>query len=249
MSDLKVYINKFLVNSFSRRAIFSEVLQVKRVMVIAPHPDDEILGAGGILLEAIRSGSEIHLVYLTDGEASGVWPDPEEIKRQRIALSLHICNQLKIPEANIHRFHLKDGEVPGSDHIGFEDAVTRLKALIEQTLPEVVFATHSLDYWPTDHIACAHMAREAVNRSSNKPKLWYYWVWAWYNIRPWQLFTLNYKKIVRVDTKTQIAFKKHFMGIYLHTLTPDGNPWSGVLPAVLVKALAQPFEIIELIET
>jgi LmbE family N-acetylglucosaminyl deacetylase len=41
-----------------------------RVLVLAPHPDDESLGCGGILHEAVRAGIPVHVVFLTNGDAN-----------------------------------------------------------------------------------------------------------------------------------------------------------------------------------
>lgn len=40
----------------------------KRLVIIAPHPDDEILGSGGTLIKAIRAGAKILTIYLTSGK-------------------------------------------------------------------------------------------------------------------------------------------------------------------------------------
>ena len=39
-----------------------------RILVFAPHPDDETLGAGGMIQEAVRAGAEARVLYLTNGE-------------------------------------------------------------------------------------------------------------------------------------------------------------------------------------
>jgi len=37
-------------------------------MVVAPHPDDEVLGAGGLIQQAVAAGAEVRIVYLTNGD-------------------------------------------------------------------------------------------------------------------------------------------------------------------------------------
>lgn len=39
-----------------------------RLLVVAPHPDDETLGAGGFIQQVREAGGTVHLVYLTDGD-------------------------------------------------------------------------------------------------------------------------------------------------------------------------------------
>ncbi|MEI6139830.1 MAG: PIG-L family deacetylase [Mariniphaga sp.] len=215
------------------------------ILILIPHPDDEILGLGGVILQTLQQGGKVHLVYLTDGEGSGVWPDKEEIKRQRIALSEQVCNKLGIQSEMINRFHLPDAAVPYTGQSGFDQVVMEITKLIETIKPHAVFATHKLDYWPYDHVACAEIALEAVKHSKHQTQLWYYWVWAWYNLRILQIFKLNYQKIVKVEIRNHIFLKKELTELYLKALTPDGKPWSGVLPNSLKKSLIQPFEIIE----
>jgi LmbE family N-acetylglucosaminyl deacetylase len=39
-----------------------------RILILAPHPDDETLGCAGIIQEAIKQGADIRVVYLTNGD-------------------------------------------------------------------------------------------------------------------------------------------------------------------------------------
>lgn len=50
-------------------------------LVIAPHPDDEILGAGGTLLRRLTEGFETHWLIMTRMTASSGWAD-ETIRRR-----------------------------------------------------------------------------------------------------------------------------------------------------------------------
>ncbi len=46
-------------------------LEGSPVLVLAPHPDDEVFGCGGALVQTIRNGTPVRVVVLTDGEAQG----------------------------------------------------------------------------------------------------------------------------------------------------------------------------------
>ena len=43
-------------------------IHAKKILVIAPHPDDEMLGAGGTLIKAIKQGIHVKVVYITSGK-------------------------------------------------------------------------------------------------------------------------------------------------------------------------------------
>ena len=45
---------------------------VDRVVIVAPHPDDEALGLGGLIQSARRAGASVKIVYLTNGESNEV---------------------------------------------------------------------------------------------------------------------------------------------------------------------------------
>jgi len=44
-----------------------------RVFVIAPHPDDESLGCGGLIQRALAAGAELNVLFITDGD-NNPWP-------------------------------------------------------------------------------------------------------------------------------------------------------------------------------
>ncbi|HLD16408.1 MAG TPA: PIG-L deacetylase family protein [Coxiellaceae bacterium] len=47
-----------------------EGVKAKKILVISPHPDDEIFGAGGVLIKAIQEGAQVKVVYLTSGKTN-----------------------------------------------------------------------------------------------------------------------------------------------------------------------------------
>lgn len=55
----------------------------RRILVLAPHPDDEILGPGGTLIGAIRGGARVRVVYLTQGKPT----QAETLKQEAMAVA------------------------------------------------------------------------------------------------------------------------------------------------------------------
>jgi LmbE family N-acetylglucosaminyl deacetylase len=49
----------------------------RRILVIAAHPDDEVLGCGGSIAKHIRNNDDVFLLVLTDGESSRQNPQNE----------------------------------------------------------------------------------------------------------------------------------------------------------------------------
>jgi LmbE family N-acetylglucosaminyl deacetylase len=241
----QILLNYIVIRIFGKKVL---ITKVNSILLLAPHPDDEIFGMGGFILRMLSNKSKINIIFLTDGEGSGIWHEKEEIRKQRIALSEDVGLNLGLNNSDFYRLHLPDGSVPHPGQKGFEEAVESVKEIVNSLKPDAVFTTHPLDYWPFDHVACAHIAKEAVKQSEAKPQLWYYWVWAWYNIRPWTLSYSTLKRLQKINIRDQIDHKKDLMDIYLNALTPDGKPWGGILPLSLLKVWSQPFEIFEKIE-
>ena len=60
---------------------------ISRLVVVAAHPDDETLGAGGLIATAARLGCAVDIVCATDGEHSHPYSPthtPEELGRIRV---------------------------------------------------------------------------------------------------------------------------------------------------------------------
>jgi len=53
-------------------------------MVLAPHPDDDVIGAGGLIQRVLESGGQIAIVFVTDGENN---PWPQRFLERKIFLS------------------------------------------------------------------------------------------------------------------------------------------------------------------
>ncbi len=47
---------------------FPAVTAADRIVIVAPHPDDEVLGTGGLIQQARATGAVVRIVYLTNGD-------------------------------------------------------------------------------------------------------------------------------------------------------------------------------------
>ena len=59
-----------------------------KVLIIAPHPDDEVLGCGGIMKKYTHNGDDVYVIIMTKGTPS-LYSDEKIIKVRREALQAH----------------------------------------------------------------------------------------------------------------------------------------------------------------
>jgi LmbE family N-acetylglucosaminyl deacetylase len=146
--------------------------QPARVVVVAPHPDDEILGAGGLLQEFIHQGIEILIVAVTDGEASHPkyeLADRIDLRSMRAMESLTALRRLGISRPDVVRLRVADGQVRRN--------IERLEADLLRLLDpaDLCLAPWDKDGHP-DHDASGAAVRNATGTVGND--LLYYLVWA-----------------------------------------------------------------------
>jgi LmbE family N-acetylglucosaminyl deacetylase len=51
---------------------FPPVTHDDRIVIVAPHPDDDLLGAGGLIQQALAVGADVRVIYLTMGDHNQV---------------------------------------------------------------------------------------------------------------------------------------------------------------------------------
>jgi N-acetylglucosamine malate deacetylase 1 len=154
----------------------------RRILVLAPHMDDEVFGCGGTLAQAIRGGAQVAVIYLTDGRKS-------HAKRFASLTGQALADaESALVERRKHEAH-RAARLLGIDRTIFLDfpdgalaitptSVTHLAEAIAGAAPECVFLpflsdTHP-DHWVTNGLWLAAAARARVD-----PELpcWGYEVW------------------------------------------------------------------------
>ena len=72
------------------------VLKNKKILIVAAHPDDEILGCGGTIIK-YKKFSEIEVMFMTDGVSSREKNKSKALKRKEESLKLFKFLELKKP--------------------------------------------------------------------------------------------------------------------------------------------------------
>lgn len=87
----------------------------KGIVIVAPHPDDESLGCGGLIALAVRSGRPVRLVVVSDGcgshPRSSLYPPPR-LRELRERETLDAGEILGLAPASIGFLRLPDAAVP-----------------------------------------------------------------------------------------------------------------------------------------
>jgi LmbE family N-acetylglucosaminyl deacetylase len=155
-------------------------VDLDELVVVAAHPDDETLGAAGLMRRAHESGCAVTVIVATDGEAS----HPNSMSRTRSELgSIRRSEVMRAvhalaPGAGIHFLGLPDGALREN-----ADALEEAVAAILDAVPAAVGRTLVVAPWSGDghrdhRVTAESVARLAVPRGL--PHLGYpIWLWHW----------------------------------------------------------------------
>ena len=151
---------------------------ISRLVVVAAHPDDETLGAGGLIASAVRLGRTVDIVCVTDGEHShpnSPTHTPEELGRIRAEEARNAADVLGADR--VLRLELEDGAVDSAQ----ESLTTQLVEAVGDGRGTVIVAPWRRDGHP-DHEVVGHAAAAAARRTG--ADLWEYPVWFWHWASP-----------------------------------------------------------------
>jgi LmbE family N-acetylglucosaminyl deacetylase len=129
----------------------SSVPKVERVLVLAPHADDEVFGCGGALALHALSNGRVHVIIATDGAARH---DDAQFRLKESATAAQV---LGIPSPTC--WHLPDRGLRFD-----EDLVARILHEMKRMDPQLIYAPWPGEIHP-DHHALAMASIEAVRRS------------------------------------------------------------------------------------
>lgn len=146
-----------------------------RLMVLAPHPDDESLAAGGLIQRALACGAAVSVVFVTDGE-NNPWPQRALERRvwigarQRLAWGARRRGEadaalaaLGAAGVSVHRLGWRDGGVTWQLLDDTDAMLATMRGLLERERPSLLVLPDLVDRHP-DHSAL-HVLMEMVFQS------------------------------------------------------------------------------------
>lgn len=131
----------------------------QRLLIIAPHPDDEILGCGGLIKRVKDGGGQVFVVYITVGDsqdfsAKGVSKQNERIREIATVAKYSRLDgyQIALPG---NKYHLK------LDKVESFNLISILEQQLEKLRPTILATTQEYDY-NQDHRAVARAVLAAT---------------------------------------------------------------------------------------
>lgn len=197
-------------------------------IIVSPHPDDESLGAGGLIAHQSRCGVPITVLAVTDGEAA--YPNSEGLAEIRGREQQAALNELGVDARHIMRLHLPDGRVASHEH-----AIDQLLTPIVR--PDTLLVAPWLFDPHSDHEACGRVAQRSAHAA--RATLLSYVFWAWHKTT---IESLTAQPLVRFELDQQArAARAAALSCHRSQLAwKTGDP---VLPASLLVPARRPFEI------
>lgn len=155
-----------------------------RCLVLAPHPDDEVLGCGGTIAQKVRNGADVWIIFLTDGR-HGVDGPSEDAVAVRKAEAMRAAQALGVSSDRLLFFGYEDGRLSESVNQGIE----RIQRLVESLQVNALFIPYRRDSHPDHH--AAWVIGEACRR--NDIRVLEYPIW----FGPWLWPRLGWKSRLR----------------------------------------------------
>ena len=199
----------------------------KLTVVVSPHPDDETLGAGGLIATQRLRGTPVKLLAVTDGEAA--YTDVPDLGRKRRAEQLDAADALGMARDCVVHLALRDSGVAESESL----LADRIEACV--TSETLLVAPWARDPHP-DHEACGRAAAVAASRTGAKLISYFFWTWHWFTLECLKGLPLR-RLVLSDDARLR---RERALACHRSQLHRDGEP--PVLPEILLAPARRAFE-------
>ncbi len=213
------------------------------LLILAPHPDDESLGCGGLIAAAVDEGAPPMVMIMTDGAGSHpnsrAYPAPR-LRRLRQQEARDAIAALGLPPDRIGFLNLPDTESPVAGP-AFDAAVTAIASLAIRTGARTILASWQFDPHcdhESTHLIAAEAAAQAGVRHLAYP--------VWGLTLPPDTVLPTVPTGRRIDIAAQLPRKRQAIAAHRsqHAGLIVDDPEGFALPSHLLALFDRPFETI-----
>lgn len=140
------------------------------VLVVAAHPDDEVLGCGGTIARHAEEGDEVHVLIVAEGATSRYKQDNDQTFDDELSLlsnAAHVAGQI-LGAKSVELLSLPDNRLDSLDRLCL---IKKIEEYVNYFKPGVVYVHHSGDV-NIDHrrlheavvTACRPVPNQSVRR-------------------------------------------------------------------------------------
>jgi len=135
---------------------------MSNVLVIAAHPDDEVLGCGGTIAKMAAEGKQVEILILGEGAASRDGSSVDEVE--------HLQNDARKAAKVLGAANVRFASFPDNrfDSIPLLDVIKQIEAVVAEVKPEWVFTQHGGDL-NVDHQITFRAVMTAVRPMEGEP--------------------------------------------------------------------------------
>jgi len=127
---------------------------MKKILVVAPHPDDETLGCGGVILKHIANGDEVHWLIVTNISKEYGWSSKDvniratEIEKVSKMYKFHQVHCFSLPTTRL-------------DEINYSELVSMFTKVLNLIKPSNIYMPYRFDVH-TDHQITAKAIQSSI---------------------------------------------------------------------------------------
>ncbi|MBU1627008.1 PIG-L family deacetylase [bacterium] len=140
-----------------------EKLPFKNVLVLSPHPDDDVLGCGGAIIKHKRAGDTVSVICFTDGSRGNLQSERDEslisIRKEEMKKAHEL---LRIDR--LFNIDAEDGKLAADDKI-----VDKTAEILKEISPDAIYIPFFIDFHK-DHVETSVILLKGLNRSKFKGK-------------------------------------------------------------------------------